>query len=98
VEVTCPLAKTNHYPCGFAGDDTEDCQFRFVCSQIQADLDRDLLARLYEAARKVSYYETAEGEWANEAAERMKAKETLYDLMEQASKRGLEYDLRGFVI
>lgn len=48
----CPLASTNHFPCGIypPSDEANECQFRWLCQQMQEDAERMaiLLKRLDE--------------------------------------------------
>lgn len=104
LEPKCPLDGTAHSdscplkPVLKRMDAVVTCPFQPDCAGMLEDENRAILARLYEAARLVSYYESAEGEYANEIEQRMKAKDALLDLMELCKARGIEFDLKGFMI
>lgn len=60
--------------------------------------DTELLEELHKAAADVSYYEAAEGEYHREKEQREAAKTKFWNLHAETVKRGLEVDLRGYLL
>lgn len=74
------------------------CPFQQDCKEMLEDENRTILARLYEAARLVSYYNAAECEWAREHEARTLAYKELWFVIHEAVRRELDYDLSGFML
>jgi hypothetical protein len=61
--------------------------------------DDELLAEVKRLGNLVSYFEAAEGSaYMAETAERLKAKGEFWDCLRAARERGLEPDLKGFLL
>lgn len=61
--------------------------------------DQELLVKLYDYAGRMSYYNAAESpQWGVETEARNKCKSEFAQLRNEAVARGLEFDLREFLL
>lgn len=60
--------------------------------------DEALLEEVHELARRVSYFNAAEGNWSQETEARNAVKAEFWSCMAELDKRGLVFENKGYLI